>query len=361
MPVRSLLILAALALSACHPPAPPTLRAAIPDTVQGLALQKCGVVLRRGGAGAWDAGMVESPSVWYDPARRRYGMVYSGYGLQPGMTSRQGYKAVSAPAVGLAWSDDLLHWTKDGEAPIFRASGAPGAPDSVGTTGPVLWHEDGVYYLYYIGLTAVGYEKGRKTLNLATSRDLRTWTRDPGNPIIAPSGSGWRRDAIWHPGFAKVDGTYYMFFNASGVVNGREEEYTGVATSRDLRHWEVDDARSPVLTGSGSPGTWDATGRAGDPSVFHAGGRWWMAFYSWNRTTAEDGLAWTTEDAFPYGWKPVAQNPVVRVGAPGSFDALYAHKPYVFRTSGQHYHYYTAVDTLQTREIAVAVAPGPCR
>jgi predicted GH43/DUF377 family glycosyl hydrolase len=336
-------------------------RAPVPDTARGLALEKCGVVLRRGPAGAWDAGMVESPSVWYDPARRRYGMVYAGYGLRPGMTSRQGYAAVSAPQVGLAWSDDLMRWEKAGPAPLFSPSGVPGTPDAAGIAGPVLWHEDGTYYLFYIGLTETGYEKGQKTLNVATSTDLRTWTRHAGNPIIAPAGEGWRRDAIWHPGIVKVSGTYYLFFNASGLVDGHEEEYIGYATSTDLLNWTVDDAASPLLVGSGRPGAWDATRRAGDPSLFHAGGLWWMAYYSWNRAHAYDGLAWTTEAAFPLGWRPIAANPVLDVGAPGSFDALYAHKPYIFRTETRHHHYYTAVDTMQTREIALAVAPGPCR
>ena len=121
-------------------------------------------------------------------------------------------------------------------------------------TGPFVWHEDGRYYLYYIGVTEGGYEGGRKTINLATSTDLYRWERHAGNPVVAPAGDGWRRDAAWRPYVVADGGTYYLFFNASGVVDGHEEEYIGHATSTDLMQWTVDDANAPLLTGSRTPG-----------------------------------------------------------------------------------------------------------
>jgi predicted GH43/DUF377 family glycosyl hydrolase len=302
--------------------------------------------------------MVESPAVWYDAGRRRYGMVYTGYGLRE--PAGRGYAAVTRPQVGLAWSDDLFHWQRDAADPLLGPSGVPGAPDEAGATGPFVWHEDGTYFLFYIGVTAAGYEGGRKTLNLATSTDLRAWMRYAGNPLLAPAGDGWRRDAIWHPNVVKAGGTYYLFFNASGGVGGVEEERIGYATSTDLFHWTVDDAHAPVVAGSGMPGAWDAAGRAGDPSLYRAGDTWYMAYYSWDRVHAQDGLAWTTAEAFPLGWRPYAGNPVLRTGPPGTFDAVHAHKPFIFRTDDRHFHFYTAVDTAGARTIALAVWPGPC-
>jgi predicted GH43/DUF377 family glycosyl hydrolase len=325
----------------------------------GTGLVKCGIVLPRGGAGEWDAGMVESPVVWRDEPSGRYGMVYTGYDHR--FTEQRGYPSVGAPRIGLAWSDDLLTWTKDPRAPILSGSGVPGGPDEAGATGPFLWQEDGTYYLFYFGTTAQGYERGRKTMNLATSTDLVTWTRHPGNPIIEPAGDGWRRDAIWHPHVVKVDGTYYLFFNASGVVDGHVEEFIGYATSPDLRTWTVDDENSPLVVGSRVPGAWDSSGRAGDPSLYRVGDTWYMAYYSWDRVNTQDGLAMTSAEDFPLGWTPYEGNPVLPLGAPDAFDGLHAGKPFVLRTDTRHFHFYTAVDTTESREIAVAVTPGPCR
>ncbi len=282
-------------------------------------------------------------------------MVYAGYAH--GDLSRSGYGAVSSPAVGLAWSEDLLHWEKDPMNPIFTGSGIEGTPDSHGAAGPFLWLEEGVYFLYYFGVTSSGYEKGTKTLNLALSTDLRSWRRHPGNPIITPSGNGWRRDAIWHPAIVKRHSLYYLFFNASGVDQGREEEFLGYATSPNLTDWRVDDRHSPLLTGSWIPGTWDASGRAGDPSLFRVGDIWYMSYYSWDGTHALDGIAWTSDEEFPLGWRPYHGNPVLRLGPAGSFDCLHAAKPFILHTEARHFHFYTAVDMCESREIALAIWP----
>jgi predicted GH43/DUF377 family glycosyl hydrolase len=327
----------------------------IPSPLPGAELTKWGVVLPPGPYGDWDSGMVESPSVWYDSIHGRYGMVYTGYGSTD--SSRRGYSYVTRPQIGLAWSKDLLHWEKDPRSPILSGSGLPGTPDAAGATGPFLWSENGTYYLFYFGVTSKGYEGGRKTMNLATSRDLKTWTRYEKNPIITPAGTGWRRDAIWHPNVVKSGDLYYLFFNASGVAHGMTEEFIGYATSRDLYNWEVDDVHSPILTGSGRAGAWDASGRAGDPSVYKVGNIWYMAWYSWDKKNSADGLAWTTEEEFPLGWRVYAHNPVLRIGDPGSYDALHAGKPFIYRSADRHYHFYTAVALDETRQIAVAVWP----
>ncbi|MEP0822937.1 MAG: family 43 glycosylhydrolase [Ignavibacterium sp.] len=319
----------------------------------GSRLTKLGIVVPVGLPGAWDAGMVESPVIWYDSVRAKYGMVYTGYGSTD--ATRKGYHYVTAPSVGLAWSNDLLHWEKDPMSPIFTGSGVPGAPDEAGAAGPFIWLEGGTYYLFYFGVTGKGYEKGVKTLNLATSRDLVHWKRYGKNPVIRPSGDGWRRDAIWHPNIVRRGDTYYLFFNASGAYRGLVEEFIGYATSRDLFRWEVDDVNSPLVVGSARPGAWDASGRAGDPSVYRVGNRWYMAWYSWDRRNSADGLAWTTDGEFPLHWRVYGGNPVLRIGEPGSYDALHAGKPFIVRTADRHYHFYTAVALNETRQIAVAV------
>jgi predicted GH43/DUF377 family glycosyl hydrolase len=321
----------------------------------GSQLAKQGIVLPVGSYGEWDSGMVESPVAWFDISRKLYGMVYTGYASTD--STRRGYKYVTLPQVGLAWSSDLLHWKKDLKNPIFTGSGVASAPDAQGATGPFIWFENGTYFLFYIGLTAQGYEKGMKSMNVATSADLYTWKRYRSNPIIAPAGNGWRRDAIWHPNIVKAKDRYFLFFNASGVVHELVEEFIGYAMSKDLYHWWVDDVNSPLVVGSAKPGTWDASGRAGDPSVYKEGNIWLMAWYSWDKKNSADGLAWTNEEQFPLGWRIYEHNPVLRIGEPGSFDALHAGKPFMFRANDTLYHFYTAVALDEKRQIAVAICP----
>ena len=229
-------------------------------------LEKKGIIIQRGLLGEFDSGMVEGPVVWYDDNKKKYGMVYVGYELVK--KNFNGYDSVAHPKIGLAWSDDLRNWQKDSKNPIFEGSGVNGSTDSKGVSGPFIWHENGIYYLYYIGLTEKGYEAGSKTMNLAVSDDLYSWRRHEGNPIIKPFGDGFRRDAIWHPNIIKNKNKYYLFFNASGIYKGVEEEFIGYAVSDDLKNWIVDDSNSPILTGRGIKGEWDSSFRAGDPSVF---------------------------------------------------------------------------------------------
>jgi hypothetical protein len=51
---------------------------------------------------------------------------------------------------------------------------------------------------------------------------------------------------------------------------------------------------------------------------------------------------------------------VLDIGEPESYDALHAGKPFILETARRHYHFYTAVDRNERREIALALWPGPC-
>ncbi len=101
----------------------------------------------------------------------------------------------AGPAViGLCWSDDLLHWEL--EPPCLRPDD-PGAAawEQGGLYKPCLVEEHGTFYLFYNAKThnLPKREGGgwREQIGLATSRDLKHWTRSPLNPIIpnGPPGS----------------------------------------------------------------------------------------------------------------------------------------------------------------------------
>ena len=316
-------------------------------------LEKVGIIVKKGKAEEFDSGMIESPTVWYDDNSKKFGMVYTGYKLI--VKNFSSYASVAYPKIGLAWSDDLINWTKDKRNPIFEGSNILVSSGYKGTSGPFVWYEDKTYYLFYFGVTDVGYEKGEKTLNIATSNDLVSWTQYKNNPVIAPFGNGFRRDAIWHPNIVKNENQYFLFFNASGIYNGIEEEFIGYAVSDNLMDWKVDDYNSPILVGSGKNGSWDSSYRAGDPSVFKYKDKWYMTFYSWDNFHTQDGIAVTTEESFPLGWKVYEKNPILKLGKHGTFDSLHAGKPFSFLYGNNYYHFYTAVDDNEKREIALAI------
>lgn len=317
--------------------------------VSGTKLTKVGEILTCGDPGEFDAAMVESPSVEWDPVEQLYYMAYVGYTQASG--NNGGTAAVVQASAGLASSADALTWTKIGQ--ILGPSGS--GVDSNGVTGPVIIRDpdDGTWHMYYIGLTADGLEGGIKTMCYATAATPEgTWTRQ--GAIISPSGSGWRKDAIWHASTpVKVGATWYMFFNATGEVEEVTTERIGYATASSLAGpWTVDDVNSPLISPSGAG--WEST-LVGDPSLYRQpNGTWIMAYYGAGPSSAGDGIAFTSSEDFPLNWGKFSGNPVLSPGTSGAFDDTYAHKPFIVCEPHRLLHYYTADDGTH-RSIGLAV------
>lgn len=136
---------------------------------------------------------------------------------------------------GHAVSDDLVFWE---DLPV-ALSPTPGGPDADGCFSGCAVDDGGVPTLVYTGEAG-----GRQTQCLATSTDgLLTWTKDPGNPVLASSPAGVRPLDFRDPFVWREDGIWYMVL-ASGQVEGG-----GVVLlyrSSDLREWEY---LYPLLTG----------------------------------------------------------------------------------------------------------------
>ena len=133
-------------------------------------------------------------------------------------------------------SSDLAHWE---EWPIVIEPGGRDAPDSVSCfTGSVI-ERNGVFYLFYTGYP--GRDKPQ-TICLATSTDLRTWQKDPRNPILA-AGPRWYEAIDWRdpfPFWNQEAGEYWMLLAArekDGPDNRRG--CIALATSPDLEQWRV--------------------------------------------------------------------------------------------------------------------------
>ncbi|MGC4108541.1 MAG: glycoside hydrolase family 32 protein [Thermomicrobiales bacterium] len=186
---------------------------------------------------------------------------------------------------GHAISSDLVHWE---HLPIALAPDADG-PDDGGCFSGVAINADGTPTLIYTGVRKPDHEP--QVPCLATSDDpyLRTWTKFPGNPVIAAPPEGidavifrdhtvWREDGVWYQGVG------------SGIPG--EGGTVLVYRSTDLLTWEylhplvVGDATQtePFPTGTG----WEC------PDFFRIDGRSGLIFAS--HGPGGLNVAWLTGD-----------------------------------------------------------------
>lgn len=280
--------------------------------------------------GHFDSHAVDGPFVF--SYRGQLGMTYIGFdGI--------GYRT------GLATSNDLLHWRKEGMIIDRGPAGSPTQFNAAlswivrdndlygsGEVTPVEGRLLGTYHAY----PASGYEAGPASIGLAWSDDVYHWQLDP-FCLRAADGVAWERGGLYKSCLVKSHDTYYMFYNAKNRDEWPWHEQIGLVVSHDLRQWERY-AGNPVLP-VGQAGAWDER-FASDPYVLRAGDTWVMFYYGLAADGhARNGVAFSDD---LYHWEKAPQ-PLIDVGAPGSLDAQYAHKPAVFYHRGTLYHYYCAV------------------
>jgi predicted GH43/DUF377 family glycosyl hydrolase len=145
--------------------------------------------------------------------------------------------------VGLAWSDDGFAFTREPE-PVLSPSEDY---DRLGCEDPRVTAIDGTYYLTYSG-----WDQEHALLCLATSTDLRTWTKHgpmlPDFDTFQPQGGDrpgpWSKAGGILP--VQVDGKYLMYFGEGSIW---------AATSDDLIHWTAvtPDTEPPIM--APRPGT----------------------------------------------------------------------------------------------------------
>jgi len=169
----------------------------------------------------------------------------------------------SGPAViGLSWGRSLMEW-EIGEVILRPEEGAEW--EQGGLYKPCLLEHKGTYYLFYNAKTRkLPREQGggwREQIGVATSRDLKHWTRYPANPIIrnGPAGS-------WDERFAAdpcvlLDGDLWVFFYYGLDRKGVARDLIAVGT--DPYHPEKLDK---ILIDVGPPGSVDST-YAHKPSI----------------------------------------------------------------------------------------------
>src|SRR5262245_14291905 len=128
--------------------------------------------------------------------------------------------------IGMAVSDDMLHWKRYGAEPVIdNLKGISGDPQIVRLNGKPLGIDD-VWVMFYFG----AFWRPGAFDTFACSRDLVHWTKWTGTDLIASS-EPWDKTFAHKPWVLKHNGVVYHFYCAVG----NEGRAIALATSEDLR------------------------------------------------------------------------------------------------------------------------------
>jgi predicted GH43/DUF377 family glycosyl hydrolase len=292
--------------------------------------------------GEYDSESADVPFVFHHD--RRFYMTYVGF-------DGEGYQT------GLASSDDLVSWKKEGvilkrdpKSAITRYNIALTwilRKNHVFSAGE-LKKVGGKYLGAYHAYPKPGYEEGPAVIGLATSADLRHW--DVADPCLRPEdGAAWENAGLYKACLFKEKGTYYIFYNAKNQPENWHEQ-TGFASSKDLKNW-TRSSGNPILR-NGLAGSPDER-FASDPCVLRYRKQWAMFYFGLDdKGVARDLLA-LSEDLHSVN---KCSGPLIDVGPKGSVDSTYAHKPSIVSHNGVLYHFYCAVSKEFGRGIALATS-----
>jgi len=168
-------------------------------------------------------------------------------------------------AIGLCWSRDLFHWEL--ESPCLRADDSDAASwENGGLYKPCIVEHQGTYYLFYNAKTKTlpASEGGgwREQTGVATSKDLKTWTRYAQNPILRNGPHGSRDDRFASdPCVVRYGNDWAIFYYGLSSNQGRARDL--LAIGHDPFHPVKTDS---ILVDVGPPGSVDET-YAHKPSV----------------------------------------------------------------------------------------------
>ena len=139
-------------------------------------------------------------------------------------------KGVWRETIGMAVSDDMLHWRRVGDGPVI----SDGNPAKFAISGdPMIRRIGDVWVMFYFGC---GWKRGGAFDTFACSRDLKNWTKWEGAPLVEPS-EPYDKTYAHKPWVIKHNGVVYHFYCAVGN-RGRG---IALATSR------------PIGQGAGNP------------------------------------------------------------------------------------------------------------
>ncbi len=231
--------------------------------------ESAGVAVAPGPPGSFDAFSVGTPDVHFDG--KVYRMWYCGSAVACF------YKGGES-SIGLAISEDGVHWQRaNGGKPVL-GPGEPGAFDELRVEGGCTLYdeEEGIWRMWYTGLRKPGTEpraenwvgripagwECRLRVGLATSRDGIHWQREnDGRPVIDLGPIGSTGDLqVMYPTVVRQKNGYRMWYASNSIT---VPHTVSMATSRDGIAWKKHRGGAPT-EGLGWYVTGPAVTRLGD-------------------------------------------------------------------------------------------------
>ena len=173
----------------------------------------------------------------------------------------------------------------------------------------------------------------------ATSSDGLAWTRL--GRVLSPQ--GWEGSYIAANGSALVVGEEILYWYEAG-----DPFRIALARSRDGKNWTRHG--EPVVR-LGPPGSFDESDVA-DPYVIRAGERFYLFYLGQDRARRQRlGIARSSDGIT---WEKLRSNPILELGATGSFDEAGLGEPAVWSSGGQWWMLYTGRDKAEHRRMGLA-------
>ena len=171
-----------------------------------------------------------------------------------------------------------------------------------------------------------------------TATAQSVWVVDQHNPVIGPVEPGsWWESFRWSEAVVNVDGVYHLFFTGSAATF-LVDHAIGHATSVDSINWQMD-PNNPVFVPA-AEGAWQVNSYL-SAAVIHDGYEFRMWYGGLDGQTCQVGYA-TSPDGST--WTSHPGNPVLEVGASGTFDAAWVSPAAVVVRGGLYHMWYTASD-----------------
>lgn len=137
-----------------------------------------------------------------------------------------------------ATTSDFLNYVDEGE---MIPCGYKDSPEKALGTGSVIEH-NGRYYAFYTahnGDLGNDYDNPRERILMATSSNLKNWTKEPDFVLMAPS--GYDRNEFRDPIIIKEDGKFKMLIATRADYKGSWRAVIARFASNDLYNWQLEE------------------------------------------------------------------------------------------------------------------------